>query len=52
MFMLQTQQQQIQSQQVSMWNLENQIGQLFCIEKLSSDTHVLRIEDAKECKAV
>lgn len=60
MFMqfIQTQHQQMQNQQVSMWNLENQIGQLAdawknkLLGKLSSDTHVRRIEDGKECKAV
>lgn len=48
-----TQQQQMQSQQASMRNLENQVSQLASalknrpLRKLPSDTQVLRIEDCR-----
>lgn len=47
-----------ESQQASMQNLKNKIGQLAIalnnrlIGRLPSDTQVLRMRDKKECKAV
>lgn len=51
-------QQQLQSQQSSMKNLESQIGQLASAQniksggKLPSNTRVPRLENGKECKTI